>query len=119
MLTFSDVASGKMEQSTLEEKENTDDIHIEEVRDGHDRDTDEGTTTDYGSTAFGFREFFKSGEDTNTAETHVLSLPEGEEDVSVTSEAVPCNHSRETTCDDTSGEKGLRKDTLDCQPIEE
>ena len=121
MLSVSDVASGKMEQGLLTNKNQGESVQIEEIHNGGNEDTT-GTDGDHSSAAWGFRNFLGGGgaaEPEEEPEAEVLPVPEGEEDMPVADEAIPCDTTGQTACDDLGGEEGEREDVYDCEAAEE
>jgi hypothetical protein len=114
MLSVSDVASGKMEQGLLTKSTA---VHIEEIQQDDDGEHEEEAGEDNNSSAWGFRNFF--GSEARTDEEEVLSVPEGAENMQITSDAISSYTEGQATCDVDLRTEKKKKNTPDSEVIEE
>ena len=117
MLSVSDVSSAKLEQGLLRTK-------VPDIQEMHSNDdAEEGATSDNNSTTtWGFKNFLGgsgAAEEEPEDTSEILSVSEGEQNMQAAIEAISCDLEGQTACDDSSGEEGLRENTLDCEAIEE
>ena len=118
MLSLSDVASGKMDQSLKKQNEGP---VIEEI--SGDGEAEEGANTDNNQTSCGFRDFLGPSRKTEEeedprAKNNLLSLSEGEESMQATTETVPCDPEGEATRNYLGREEGEREDGDDGEAVE-